>query len=601
MTDNHYLCEKNIYAMELLYLYIKDDKRNIKNCEFNFSPKYRFHYDDENKLLSLRIGEQDPINWFGSNIENVSAVIGKNGAGKSNLIDCIINALSGQGGGLVIWSYRGKLYRNKYSLDIKADFQIRELTFWGSPFNNIIKSNEIINDSAVIYFSPNIDKKVGAKSTLYKFKDISTANYLRRKNDYKNKKYNSYYFSDVDYMQIIDTFRLILFFIYYQEESLPKDIRIPEYLEVTFRSYDVKHEKHPAYIQLMKDTDNSFEGQLKSIFIKQFFSNDEFSESWDEKTTFEELLNHFLLNTDERPNIYNELVELYNNKHIFCDFSARKGSSKWDYFTFSIKRTALSTKLMTALFCYYFSQEPANASFTTLEHSKIANNGISVNWDGLSSGELSFYTFLARINSELTNFEGELYYHAKNEAKIAYRNDYKNFIILLDEPELSFHPEWQQKFVNLLLGFLEKLYPNFRFQIIIASHSPILVSDFPKNNIIFLDKNEDGTCKVVNSICQEDTFGANIQTLYRNSFFLKGLPIGEFAKRKINKLFEELERGSIRPTTLQEIQLIGEPLLKNQLIKLYKQYADLSHNVNERIVQLEEEVKYLKEKLNDKN
>ncbi|MCL2651848.1 MAG: hypothetical protein FWD60_12620 [Candidatus Azobacteroides sp.] len=31
--------------MELLYLYIEDDERNIKNCEFNFSPKYNIHYN----------------------------------------------------------------------------------------------------------------------------------------------------------------------------------------------------------------------------------------------------------------------------------------------------------------------------------------------------------------------------------------------------------------------------------------------------------------------------------------------------------------------------------------------------------------------------
>lgn len=587
--------------MELLYLHIKDDKRNIKNCEFNFSPKYRFHYDDTSKTLSLDRGEWLPENWFGENIKNVTAVIGKNGTGKSNLIDSIINTLCGQGGGLAIWSYKGCFYRNKCPFNVASNFQIQELSFWGSPFNDI-KNSDRITDSVVVYFSPNIDRKARVKSTLHKYKDISTANFLRRNKRYKNGKYNSYYFSDVDYMQIMDIFRIILFFIYYKDEFLIKDIRIPDFLEITFRSYDVKNGKHPTYIELMKSIDNSFSGQLKSILIKQFFSNDEIPKSWNEETTFDEVLKYFLRNTEERPNIYTELVDLYNCGHILCDLKSQKALSKWDSFGFSIKRTALNIKLMTALFCYYFNQEPAYASFSTLEHnSSIANDGISINWDGLSSGEVSFYTFLARINSELTNYEGEIHIQAQNETKISYRSDHKYFILLLDEPELSFHPEWQQKFIDLLLRFLEKLYPNFMFQIIIASHSPILVSDFPKSNVIFLDKNENGACQVVDSISRDNTFGANIHSLYRNTFFMKGLPIGEFAKRKINKLFNDLEQGKHSTTMLKEIQLIGEPLLRNQLMQLYKEQKDLPQSIDSRIAQLENELKALKNKINDKN
>lgn len=79
------------------------------------------------------------------------------------------------------------------------------------------------------------------------------------------------------------------------------------------------------------------------------------------------------------------------------------------------------------------------------------------------------------------------------------------------------------------------------------------------------------------------------------------MPIGEFSKRKINKLFDELEHRDTRSTTWQEIQLIGEPLLRDQLIKLYKQIKDLPPIVDQRITQLEEEVRILKKRLNDKD
>ena len=94
--------------MELLYLYIRDDHRNIKNCEFNFSPSYTFSFDDKNKTFSL-IKETNIEHWFGPNISNITAVIGKNGAGKSNMIECLINALCYQGGGIIIFKYKGVL------------------------------------------------------------------------------------------------------------------------------------------------------------------------------------------------------------------------------------------------------------------------------------------------------------------------------------------------------------------------------------------------------------------------------------------------------------------------------------------------------------
>ncbi|MDR0605667.1 MAG: hypothetical protein LBG80_15325 [Bacteroidales bacterium] len=136
-------------------------------------------------------------------------------------------------------------------------------------------------------------------------------------------------------------------------------------------------------------------------------------------------------------------------------------------------------------------------------------------------------------------------------------------------------------------------------QIILTSHSPIIVSDFPKNNIIFLDTDKDCKCKVVKSITRENTFGANIHTLYKNSFFLNGLPIGEFAKVKIEQLFKKLQAGNIDDKIYKEIQLIGEPLLKNQLMKLYND--NLPNDVNKRVTELEKEIEKLKKQLNDKN
>jgi len=69
----------------------------------------------------------------------------------------------------------------------------------------------------------------------------------------------------------------------------------------------------------------------------------------------------------------------------------------------------------------------------------------------------------------------------------------ENSIILIDEPELSLHPEWQQR----ILEFYKNIGKNN--QIIIATHSPHIVSSCKKGEVRVLTK-EDGRVKVEESI-----------------------------------------------------------------------------------------------------
>ena len=62
----------------------------------------------------------------------------------------------------------------------------------------------------------------------------------------------------------------------------------------------------------------------------------------------------------------------------------------------------------------------------------------------------------------------------------------ENSIILIDEPELSLHPKWQQRIVDVY----RKIGKNN--QIIIATHSPHILGSVKKDNIMLLDKDDDG-------------------------------------------------------------------------------------------------------------
>lgn len=112
-----------------------------------------------------------------------------------------------------------------------------------------------------------------------------------------------------------------------------------------------------------------------------------------------------------------------------------------------------------------------------------------------------------------------------------------------------------------------------------VTHSPYILSDIPKTNVLFL-KNGNADYSM-----QENTFGANINGLLKNGFFLPSLPMGEFAHQKINRLFALLHSGDFKDSELegirQEILLVGEPVIRQQLMALYNIYRKLNMELDD--------------------
>ena len=77
----------------------------------------------------------------------------------------------------------------------------------------------------------------------------------------------------------------------------------------------------------------------------------------------------------------------------------------------------------------------------------------------------------------------------------------ENSIILIDEPELSLHPRWQQRIVDVY----RKIGKNN--QIIIATHSPHILGSVRKENIMLLDKDDEGKIVVRTGDELYDSYG----------------------------------------------------------------------------------------------
>jgi len=167
-----------------------------------------------------------------------------------------------------------------------------------------------------------------------------------------------------------------------------------------------------------------------------------------------------------------------------------------------------------------------------------------------------------------------------------------NFFIIIDEIETALHPKWQKSIMNFLITELAKIIENKNISIhfIPITHSPFVISDLPKENVIFLERLKNGQClNISKSIAIEQTFGANIHTLLSHGFFMKDGLMGEFAKDKIQsiiKYHEDIEKKEILETDKIEYKtkkqkefwqiqsIIGDDYLKqvikNHLIEIEK-------------------------------
>lgn len=255
---------------------------------------------------------------------------------------------------------------------------------------------------------------------------------------------------------------------------------------------------------------------------------------------------------------------------------------------------------------------------------KASNNWISkevfsvleFEWSGLSSGELALLNLLGRLNSIKSDL---------NSNKV---------LVLLDEVDLGLHPEWQRNWVSSVLPIIGKIMKkrNGVVRIILSTHSPIILSDFLAEDVIYLPENNN---KHDNSTNKFKTFGHNIYSLFKNSFFLEA-PKGAFSQQVIEDLLkifrscpnEEMIRRNKtykafikryridfnKDTPAQDIReffeklvdMIGEDIIRNHLkIQLENINWDKEeHQILEyerKIKMYQEKIKELQEGKNDKN
>lgn len=545
MTNINQKLSKREFSMELVYLWV-DKYKNIDKQGFNFSPRFRCEYDYEKNELNIidkdETGEFYPKNFFGDNI-NITAIVGENGSGKSSLVYQLLTKDT---------FYCSIVQKNHY-FDKKLwiyDNDINKIIYLNcediSFYNNVLLYNEDI-DSILYTNEYNINQYLEKKLDVgdrYKAYNIAISffvytnnldylkefsflpthielNLIKRitLNDLNNLEFYRFEqdddWNDTKHIIVVDSSAIDKFVEFINQKlditikNLKTEADIKYYLCI--REFIYKLNKHD------RDSLKLFEN-----IVSNNYENDNFNEDLDE----------YILSKDQ---IFREIIKSVNQIGDIAD------SSK---ISIDLKKYDIQ-KLLSNI----------HRGFFEIIFFRQLNGYSKIYFSDLSSGEQKFIVLFAKI-----------FYIIRK----LFIEDKKDFTLFLDEADAYLHPNWQKQLITYLVKFIKNtaILKDRKFNIFITSHSPFILSDLPKENVIFLENGE----QVDPFEDGKQTFGANIHTLLSHGFFMKDGLMGEFAKEKIDLAIDYLNKPKLSKKELEYceniISIIGEPIIKRQLQKM---------------------------------
>ncbi len=149
----------------------------------------------------------------------------------------------------------------------------------------------------------------------------------------------------------------------------------------------------------------------------------------------------------------------------------------------------------------------------------------------VSSGQYAKLMFLAKLHWFLVGYNKDKEYYRSMFGRNFFPREEalqkeESALIFIDEGELYYHPEWQRRFLAILLDMLSLCEEEAKLQVVFTTNSPFVISDVLKEDVQYLsDKTEEFG----------DTLGQNIHKLLKKNFFMD-YTIGEYSRGMIEAI-----------------------------------------------------------------
>jgi predicted ATPase len=607
--------------LELLYIWVNNYKGVYEKQGFDFSGELNIAYHHQDKKLLINKNSLYIKDFFNpdshqigdyvkkastSKVLDITAIIGENGAGKSTLLELVkevtLESIVNNEYIVVFKEKRGNnnhiVIKNQVGIDnneIKIINNSDYITTFESSLNGLY---------SLIYFSNIFDGKLLTKHD--NITDLSTNKILNEQLS-RNQSNNTNALEKYRFKETESQIR----FIMEQKKGHAKRItfKLPERI-----NFYVDDEKTEPINSLGHLTDLIY---LLKEKIDLIYFNSHFQSKFTKR-----ILEHIVLEASnyskkERALINNVVLDIYINNDdspislitsslsaILMNYENRNGKRNSSFYKM-LTNTIELFKLINASNLIEFEQKGSLATVNIIEkqqkfeeflqyYIKSCRSDFFINykWRDLSSGEVAYLNFFSRF-----------YYASKKMNRLINK---KNIIILIDEGELYFHPQWQKEFIKNLVEYFTDIFKHKLIHMIITSNSPFIASDLPKSNIIFLEKRNGRTISVHELESKNQTFAANIHSLLSDSFFMKDGVIGSYAKDKINFVINTLVNKNYievmehRNQLEGIISIIGEPIIKTNLIKLLEEKISVNLiSIDDRLKQLENEIRELRKNSRD--
>ena len=572
-----------------IFMWVKEYK-SLENFQVNFDKSYNIEFEyKENRIKKLKISKNPnkiPKHFYGKNIDSINIIIGKNGTGKSSILEMmsLFDRVNG--------TYKSYVEYPREFLIIYKTNNEKEFVLEGYHENNDDEYFEFLQmpkDSSIFLVNhytfkmrENYEFKGTNNPKNLKDTAILRIKYGEEKINFFEKKYSYEEAEEGNYKintGVSEGNKATIYEYFINKKNIQSELYQDANIVMEIPELDFYIDKIKNPFEILKEIklfNILKEEKIKDVVIKNY-SNYLFSyKIWKiiENKSFqvdeildiiktekiklkkikntEQILEKLLEEIKEYENVkdlFNEIHEillLLNDVQVSeLNFKRKTNVLK----RYEIKGTDSRIKKFLEKYDEIVNYPWTNKRLYLSEFEKILN----ITEKGMSDGERVRVNIFSTIHRFLGK-NGEL----KNK---------KYVTLLFDEVEMFLHPEWSRTFLDDLLLEL-KDYSEKQFKIIFASHSPFLLSDICSEGVIYLEKKARET--VVKEV-EIKNFGANIIDLFKNTMFLKST-FGEFATKKIKEVVKKIDDKTKsyfeiknNPEINYIIEEIGEKLISNKL------------------------------------